>query len=213
MRVNPPKTNKTNPLNASSFLLANLWHWMLFTTIQCACLQRFQLKEVNMKNTISILIASSFLALYSTVHAATATTTLNVTATALGSCSIGSGGALNFGNYDADATTDTTGNTGTSVQVTCNGGTAWSLYSSESVVTKIMQNTTILEATSMYQLPYTLYTDSGMLTPLAVTNTTGTITGTGTGSAQSAVIYGKIVKGLNVFSGSYAQTINLTLVY
>ena len=186
---------------------------MLVITIECSSLQQIQFKKVNMKKTISIIIASSFTMLCSNVFAATATSTLNVTATAVGSCLIGSGGALNFGNYDADATTDTTGNTGTSVQVTCNGGTTWSLYSSESVVTKIMQNTTIPTATSMYQLPYTLYTDSGMLTPLAVTNTTGTITGTGTGSAQSAVIYGKIVKGLNVFSGSYSQTINLTLVY
>jgi spore coat protein U-like protein len=166
-----------------------------------------------MKQTISILIASSFLMLSLSANAATATGTLNVTAVALGSCSIGSEATLSFGNYDIDSATDTTGNTGTSLQITCNGGTTWSLYSTESVVTKIMQNTTIATATAMYQLPYTLYTDAAMTIPLAVTNTTGTVTGTGTGSAQTAIIYGKIIKGLNVFSGSYAQVINLTLVY
>ena len=166
-----------------------------------------------MKNKISTVIGSAFFVIYLNAYAATATSTLNVTATAIGSCSIGSGGALNFGNYDYDAITDTVGDSGTSLQITCNGGTTWSLYSSESVATKIMQNTTIATATAMYQLPYSLYTDAGRLTPLAVTNTTGTITGTGTGVAQSAVIYGKIIKGLNVFSGSYAQIINLTLVY
>jgi len=166
-----------------------------------------------MKHIISILITSIFLMLGLNANAATATGTLNVTATALGSCSIGSDAALNFGNYDTDSATDTTGNTGTSLQITCNGGTTWSLYSTESEVTKIMQNTTIATATAMYQLPYTLYTDVAMTIPLAVTNTTGTVTGTGTGSAQTAIIYGKIIKGLNVFSGNYAQVINLTLVY
>jgi spore coat protein U-like protein len=77
-----------------------------------------------------------------------------------------------------------------------------------------MQNTSEgATATAPYQLPYTLYTDSAMTIPLAVTNTTGALTGTGTGAAQPATIYGKIAKGYNVFTGSYAQTINLTLVY
>ena len=166
-----------------------------------------------MKNTTLILIASGFLMLGINANAETATSTLSVTAVAAGSCSIGSSGALNFGSYHSDGATDTTGNTGTSLQVTCNGGTTWSLYSTESVVTKIMQNTTIATATAMYQLPYTLYTDSAMTIPLAVTNTTGSVTGTGTGLAQSAIIYGKINKGLNVFTGNYSQVINLTLVY
>lgn len=178
-----------------------------------ARLKENQFRKNHMKNIISILIASSFLMLGVSANAETASGTLNVTAVALGSCSIGSEGTLSFGNYDIDAITDTTGNTGTSLQVTCNGGTTWSLYSTESVVTKIMQNTVIATATSMYQLPYSLYTDAGMTIPLAVTNTTGTVTGTGTGSPQTAIIYGKIIKGLNVFTGNYAQVINLTLVY
>ena len=173
-----------------------------------------QLLGINMKIKITTLIAASLLILAANASAAgTATGTLNVTATALGSCSIGGGGALNFGNYDIDATTDATANTGTSLQVTCNGGATWSMYSTESQATKIMQHTTIATATAMYQLPYTLYTDAAMTIPLAVTNTTGSLTGTGTGSAQTAVIYGKIAKGLNVFTGTYAQVINLTLVY
>ena len=166
-----------------------------------------------MKKIISMLIASSFLALSSSTNAETATGTLNVTATAIGSCSISNGSTLSFGNYDSDATTDTIANTGTSLQVTCNGGATWSMYSTESQATKIMQNTSISEATAMYQLPYTLYTDAAMTIPLPITNTTGSLTGTGTGSAQTAVIYGKIIKGLNVFTGTYAQIINLTLVY
>lgn len=166
-----------------------------------------------MKNIISAVITSSLLMISLNASAETATGTLNVTAVALGSCSIGTGGTLSFDNYDVDAIADTTGNTGTSLQVTCNGGTTWSMYSTESVVTRIMQNTTIATATAMYQLPYTLYTDVAATIPLAVTNTTGTVTGTGTGSPETAMIYGKISKGLNVFTGNYAQVINLTLVY
>jgi spore coat protein U-like protein len=166
-----------------------------------------------MKNITSIFITSWFLLLCTSAQAETATGTLNVTATALGACSIGSGGTLNFGNYDGASITDAKADTGTSLQVTCNGGTTWSMYSTESEVTKIMQNTLIATATAMYQLPYTLYTDAAMTIPLAVTNTTGTITGTGTGSPQTAIIYGKVIKGHNVFSGNYAQVINLTLVY
>jgi spore coat protein U-like protein len=176
-------------------------------------LEENQLRKVNMNNIISTLMASSFLMISLSADAETTTGTLNVTAVALGSCSIGSDATLSFGNYDIDSATDTSGNTGTSLQVTCNGGTTWSLYSTESEVTKIMQNTTIATATAMYQLPYTLYTDVAMTIPLAVTNTTGTVNGTGTGLAQTAIIYGKINKGLNVFTGNYAQLINLTLVY
>ena len=166
-----------------------------------------------MKNITPILAISWFLLICITAQSETVTGTLNVTATALGTCSIGSGGTLNFGNYDASSITDTTADTGTSLQVTCNGETNWTMYSTESEVTKIMQHTTIATATTMYQLPYTLYTDAAMTIPLAVTNTTGAITGTGTGSPQTAIIYGKIIKGHHVFSGSYAQLINLTLVY
>jgi spore coat protein U-like protein len=167
-----------------------------------------------MKNKITTLITASLLAIAANANAAgTASGTLNVTATALASCSIGGGGTLSFGSYEIDATTDATANTGTSLQVTCNGGATWSMYSTESQATKIMQHTTIATASAMYQLPYTLYTDAAMSIPLAVTNTTGSLTGTGTGAAQNAVIYGKIAKGLNVFTGTYAQVINLTLVY
>ncbi|QVL46370.1 MAG: spore coat protein U domain-containing protein [Methylophilaceae bacterium] len=166
-----------------------------------------------MKNIISILATSWFLLVCTSIEAETAIGTLNVTATALSTCSIGSGGTLNFGIYDANSMTDTTADTGTSLQVTCNGETTWTMYSTESEVTKIMQHTTIATATAMYQLPYTLYTDAAMTIPLAITNTTGTITGTGTGSPQTAIIYGKVIKGHHVFSGNYAQVINLTLVY
>lgn len=166
-----------------------------------------------MKNITPILAISWFLLICITAQAETATGALNVTATALGTCSIESGGTLNFGNYDGSSITDTTADTGTSLQVTCNGGTTWTMYSTESEVTKIMQHTVVATATAMYQLPYTLYTDAAMTIPLAVTNTTGTIAGTGTGSPQTAIIYGKIIKGHHVFSGSYAQVINLTLVY
>jgi spore coat protein U-like protein len=166
-----------------------------------------------MKNITSILAIGWFLLVCTSIQAETATGTLNVTATALSTCSIGSGGTLNFGNYDGSSSTDTTADTGTSLQVTCNGGTTWNIYSTESEVTKIMQHTTIATATAMYQLPYTLYTDAAMTIPLAVTNTTGTITGTGTGSPETAIIYGKVNQGYNVFSGNYAQEINLTLVY
>ena len=166
-----------------------------------------------MRNKLLLLIAIILLPLCTSAYAETALGTLNVTATVISSCSIGGAGSLSFGSYDADGATDTTANTGTSIQVTCNGDTTWSMFSTESDVTKIMQNTSVAQPHADYQLSYTLYTDAAMTIPLAVTNTTGTITGTGTGSAQNAVIYGKIAKGQAVFTGTYAQTINLTLVY
>ena len=80
--------------------------------------------EFNMKNAISILIASSFFMLCLTAKAETTKSTLKITAVALGSCSISSNSERPFGNYDTDGETDLIGNTGTSLQVTCNGDTS-----------------------------------------------------------------------------------------
>ncbi|MFT7214293.1 MAG: spore coat protein U-like protein, partial [Granulosicoccus sp.] len=90
-----------------------------------------------MKNHFLLLSVCGFLALASSANAGTDTGTLLVTTTVSNSCSIGSGAEINFGVYDPAAIK--TGDTGTSLSITCNGPTvAWSIHSTESVATRLM---------------------------------------------------------------------------
>lgn len=157
-------------------------------------------------------IAASCLLVGTSANAATASSTMVVQATVLTSCAIGTGALINF-SYDPSSAAPTVANTGTSLTVLCNGGTTWSLFSTQAVATAIMQNTTIATATSMYQMPYGLFTDVGAVAALPITNVAGVITGVGTGLPQTPVIYAKLAPHLNVYAGTYAQTVNLTIVY
>jgi spore coat protein U-like protein len=64
-------------------------------------------------------------------------------------------------------------------------------------------------------LNYNLYTSSGYGTVWGDgTSSTAAITGTGTGSAQSTSVYGRIGSGqTSVPPGSYADTVSVTVTY
>lgn len=160
-----------------------------------------------------VAVAGACVIGFGSAQAATDNSTMLVTATVGTTCALGSGAAINFANYDPSSLVPAQANTGTTLRITCNGGTTWSLFSTQAVATAIMQNTLIATATAMYQMPYALYADAAYKTLLPITNVAGVITGVGTGAVQNPVIYAQVAPKLNVFTGAYAQTVNLTIVY
>jgi spore coat protein U-like protein len=149
---------------------------------------------------IVIFIASIALSFSFNVYAETGI--LEVKSEVKNACSIGSGATIDFGVYEP--ATISTGTTGTSLNITCNGpSVAWRIHSTESVATRLMKRTGGPET-----LLYTLTNSAD--TALAVTDTTGSETGTGT---NVAIIKGSMAAGQNVVPGFYTQQISLTILF
>lgn len=169
-----------------------------------------------MKGALSLLnvykttiLASAFgVLLSSQVHALTAGTTFQVTATVDPSCVV-SATTLAFGTY-----TPGTAKPGTStVSVTCTNLTSYSVGldagagTGASIATRIMNS-------SANTLNYSLYQDSGHATVWG--NTVGTNTpaaSTGSGAQQDITVYGLIPSAQTPAAGSYSDTINVTVTY
>jgi spore coat protein U-like protein len=151
----------------------------------------------------------------SPASAATATANLNVTATVSASCSI-STGALAFGSYDpVGANSATALDASGSVIVTCTNGAATTVTlgqgsnantgSSDAAPLRRMQSAGNF-------LSYALYQDAAHTSVWG--NTAGTGVGhTGSGTATTVPVYGRIAAGQNVASGSYADTVVATITF
>lgn len=159
---------------------------------------------------VAAIAALAMLPLQS-AQATTATTTFKVTATVLSSCAMSTPDTLAFGSFTPG--TALTGSTAFTVQ--CTYGTTYSLGmsggTSGSVTARTMTSAT---ATSGYNtLSYGLYKDSSYATNWS-NSTTGTDY-TGTGSAVSYTVYGKIPAAQYAVAPAtdYTDTITLTLTY
>jgi spore coat protein U-like protein len=135
-----------------------------------------------------------------------ATNTIHVSATVGNGCAL-SAGALNFGNYSGSlvsgqSTITATCTKSTTYNVGLNAGTA----TGATVTTRKMQNGKAL-------LQYALSHYTSMSPNWGNTIGSDTVVGTGTGSAQNLTVYGQIPAGQSVASGSYTDTITVTLTY
>jgi spore coat protein U-like protein len=170
---------------------------------------------------IKSAIAASILAAAgaSSVDAATATTTFNVTATVLARC-LATANTLAFGNYDPGvAAIDQT----STISVRCTRGTNFSvglnagLTSGATVTTRRMRSA----ANTADELSYTLFTDAARTTNWDNTGGTGVVTGTGNGiapaSAVALTVYGRIpdtaANQNAAVAADYADTITVTVTY
>lgn len=152
-------------------------------------------------------VAAVFFSMAGSVAAATATTTFQVDATVISSCSV-SATNLGFGNYDSLAVppTDAT----STVTVQCSLLTSYEigldvgLGSGATVTTRRMT----LGADT---LDYSLYQDSARTTVWGNTLSTDTIADTGTGLQQPHTVYGRITAGQIVNTGNYTDTITVTV--
>jgi spore coat protein U-like protein len=150
--------------------------------------------------------------------AGTATSNLQVSATVSASCALTTT-ALDFGNYDPTGANSSSGNhleiTG-SLTTNCSSGTVatitlsqgsnpYPLGSDASPIRMLKNNNNVT-------LVYYLYSSLSPQTTWGNTASTG-VAVTGTGSAVTTTIYGRIAKGQTVPTGSYTDTVVATVTY
>jgi spore coat protein U-like protein len=157
------------------------------------------------------LLALCVLALASpSLWAATATTTFAVTANVVPTCSV-SAAALNFGaaipnpiasNVDAQS----------AITATCSNGAGYTIALNAGINggTVALRR---LEAGGA-GINYTMYTDAGRST-IWGDGTAGTIqlAGSGSGAAQVIPVYGRIPSGQSPGTGSYSDTVTVTITF
>jgi spore coat protein U-like protein len=137
----------------------------------------------------------------------TATTTFSVTATVPTTCTVAANN-LNFGTVGVlTANTDAT----TTLSPKCTNGAAYNIgldkgLNGSSVTTRQMKAGSAL-------INYSLFSNSGRTTNWGNTVGIDTVSGTGTGSAQSLTVYGRIPPQTTPSPGTYNDTIVVTLTY
>jgi spore coat protein U-like protein len=143
--------------------------------------------------------------------AGTQSTTMGVSATVTANCSV-STSAVGFGSINplAGSSFDATG----SVTVTCTTGAPWTVAADAGGGSGATLTTRRMTANGN-TLNYALYTDSGRITIWGDgSGATARLSGTGTGSAQSLTVYGRVPSGQgSVPAGGYSDTVNVTVTY
>jgi spore coat protein U-like protein len=139
-----------------------------------------------------------------------ATTTFQVTATVVASCTVAATD-LAFGNYDPVTSSPTPGTS--TVTVTCTNGAAYTVgldngghYSSSTRHMIGGQGGTEL-------LAYGLYQDLSHSTAWGDTVGVDRQAGTGSGAEQALTVYGLIPAQQAVHTGSFSDTINVSVYY
>lgn len=139
---------------------------------------------------------------------ASSTFPFEVSATVANRCSIQAATELDFGAGPGliTANRDQT----STITLTCTGRTAWNMTLSNGqnpVGTQFRRMRR--DATGDY-VNYQLYRDPQRAQPWSGTNN---VTGTGTGTAQTATVYGRVFGGQAVPAGQYRDTITVTVSY
>ncbi len=160
-----------------------------------------------------LALAISVMLVGGSAVAATGTGTLIATATVLASCTIGAA-TLGFGTYDPGSATNT--DAATTVPVICTSGSAYSIYSTTALASRMMTSGIGGAGRELTFGVYGSATERTSGTQLPLTNTTGKISGTGSGLPQNVDLYGRVAALQNVVAGVYtnaASTTNLTIEY
>lgn len=147
-------------------------------------------------------------------HAATITTSFQVTADIAAKCNTVTANTLAFGTFDPVAATNLDVNT--TMAVTCSRNTPYTIaLNGGSTATGTIANRLMTNGTDTLQ--YQIYTTTGRTIVWGDgTGTSQTVPGTGSGVAQTVNVYGRI-PGTQVPAnppvGSYTDTITVTVTF
>ena len=117
---------------------------------------------------------------------------------------------LDFGSISGLITSNT--DQTSMIGMTCTGRTAWNVGLNNGQNASGSIRRMRLGATTNY-VAYELYSNAGRTIRWGNTINTDTIPGTGTGSAQSLTVYGRVPATQTVPSGSYSDIITVTVTY
>lgn len=159
-----------------------------------------------MSATVAAVLALALISAPQSASAATGTASIAVSTTVANTCTF-TNGTLTFGAYTGvvDNATGTftvncTNNADYSIALNKGAGTG------ATITTRQMMNGT-------YSLGYTINTTAGGGTIWGDGTTGSTVSGVGTGSAQTISVFGVIPAGETAISGSYTDTITATVTY
>jgi len=144
------------------------------------------------------------------VWAGTTSTSFTVSATVVNNCTTNAT-ALAFGNYDPTSVSDTSGTN--TVAVTCTQGDAYTIALNGGTTSGGTIAQRKMTDGASHTINYNIYQNSGHTT-LWGDGTTGTTQGgTGSAVAQNYTGYGSITAGQTAPSGSYTDTITVTITF
>ncbi|UXH79395.1 Csu type fimbrial protein [Roseateles amylovorans] len=149
-----------------------------------------------------------------TATASTVGTTFQVTATIVSACTV-SGSTLNFGSAIDPLATATPLDGTSTLTVTCSNTTPYAVALNAGANAGGASNFSARTMTNgANTLAYQLYLDSGRSTVWGDgTASSSTKAGTGSGSAQTLSVYGRIPSLANVVPGAYTDTVTVTITY
>lgn len=156
---------------------------------------------------ISTIVALASALAASPVQATSSTTPLGVSASVSVTCGM-SVTPLAFGSYSG-----TQLDAATTVSVTCSNGTAYDIGLDAGSATGATVTTRQMGGPSGGLLSYAIYQNTGRTTNWGNTPGTDTVAGTGSGALQTIDIYGHIAAGQFPVSGSYSDTVTVTISY
>jgi spore coat protein U-like protein len=139
--------------------------------------------------------------------AATSTVTFAVTATVSTTCFV-TANPLNFGPYTGLQLDGTS-----TIQATCSTGTPYTLGLNQGTGSGATVTSRKMTAGGVEFLNYSLFQDSTRSLNWGDTIGTDTVASTGTGSAQSFTVFGRIPASQFVAAGDYEDTITVTLTF
>lgn len=141
--------------------------------------------------------------------AATTTQTFSVQMTITASCVINSASTLNFGSSGLlNANVDQT----SSISVSCTNATPYNIGLNAGAGTGATVAARKLTS-GANTIDYTLYSNSGRTTVWGNTVGTDTVSASGSGAAQTYTVYGRVAPQTTPASGTYADTITVTVTY
>lgn len=157
---------------------------------------------------IGVAILSGLLFLpAASAMAATATTSIAVSATVVATCVI-SATPLAFGNYEGLQSDSTA-----TLSITCTNTTPYNVGLGVGLAPGATVTSRAMTGPAGATLPYSMFSDSARTTNWGMTVATDTVAGTGTGSVQTLTIYGRIAAGLYASPGAYTDTVTATVTY
>ncbi len=163
------------------------------------------------RNRITAIAALACTVVSTSAFSGTVTDNLVVNATVVDSCSV-TGDTLDFGNVDA--LTGTTVDVTATISVTCTLNTTYNVQLDQGTYGASVTSREMQISGDTTRLSYHLYTSALNTTEWGVTNGVDTVAGLGLGIAATPhLVYGSIPAGQAVPSGSYSDTVTITVAY
>jgi len=163
------------------------------------------------RNILKLPLLITAVVLADAASASTTTDSMAVTATVTASCHIAAGSALAFGSYDASTNTNVDGTA--TISTTCTNTTTYDIGLDAGLKSGATVSTREMNDGGTNYLPYSLYSDAGRTTNWGDTVSTDTVAKTGTGTAQTTTVYGRIPANTSAVPGSYTDTVTITVTY